>query len=948
MAANINASDEHNQIPVRFEYTPAFPQILEHLKSSLLVTTYQAGKVLVLGAHQGKLNISFMSLEQPMGLAVSPSRIAVGSRRQMHFLVPAHETQPKESPHDGCFVPRSSFYSGAIHGHDLAWGEGGLWAVNTLFSCLSTLHPNFSFVPQWRPPFISQLIDQDRCHLNGLAMDAGRPRFVTVLGESDQPAGWRPGKVDGGAVLEVPSGRVIHRGLCMPHSPRVSQGRLFVLNSGLGHLCHLDPSSSRLSTIESLPGYTRGLALTNQFAFVGLSKIRETNVFGGLPIGQHPDELRCGVGAVDLTTGRTVATFQFHSGVEEIFAVELLPGFANPLLAGASLDERQQEVWIVPHEQMPRPQVSAAAPIFADEQMLAQENQSVSGSPGLEQLLTSAAALRAAGQLDQAASCLDRAASLSPSPASLLIDLGNLRQEQGQQQAARLCYERALAYDPKSVPAQQNLGYLAFNLGMVDDSAQVLDKLLAQQPSPINHLLAASVLPIVYDSLQDMQHWQKRSLDILKKAVEHGSRHDATQTLVPTYFFSAYTGDNPIETMNLRSRIVHGHDFTSGRARWTTDSGRQPRIGFLSAYFRDHTIGRLNIGRIEACRSLDAHSVVIQGGRAQDWMVDRYRQAADQYVELPRVLSSAIELLRRLELDILVFADVGMDSLATTLAFSRFAPIQAATWGHPMTTGSAMIDYFLSSPDLETSQGPSHYSEKLLLLDSLGLNYGRPLLPQSGQLQNRSVWRGELNLPENGRLYGCPQTLFKFHPDFDQALAGILESDTTGLLVLIEGRVPRWTSELQRRFRRTLPEAGGRVRFLPPLPNADFLKLLTVCDVLLDPFPFGGGNTTLEGLAMHTPIVTLPSDFLSGRITFALLKRLGLESCIANNVEQYVKRAVELANQPTLRQAVSQQIEDRCHLLFDQAESASSWLQQFIQTVSEPFYERTAATRNPM
>ena len=149
------SDSEPSPIPVRFEYTPSFPQILAHLKASLLVTTYQAGKVLVLGVHEEKLAISFLSFEQPMGLAVSPTRIAIGSRRQMHFLLPAHETQSADSPHDSCFVPRSSLYSGAIHGHDLAWGEGGLWAVNTLFSCLATLHPHFSFVPQWRPPFIA-------------------------------------------------------------------------------------------------------------------------------------------------------------------------------------------------------------------------------------------------------------------------------------------------------------------------------------------------------------------------------------------------------------------------------------------------------------------------------------------------------------------------------------------------------------------------------------------------------------------------------------------------------------------------------------------------------------------------------------------------------------------------------------------------------------------------
>lgn len=941
-------TDEEAKIPVKFEYTPTFPQILQHLKASLLVTTYQAGKVLVLGVSEGKLAISFLGFEQPMGLAVSPSRIAIGSKRQMHFLVPAHETQGSGSPHDGCFVPRSSFYSGAIHGHDLAWGEGGLWAVNTLFSCLSTLHPNFSFVPQWRPPFISQLIDQDRCHLNGMAMDSGRPRFVTVLGETDEPAGWRPNKASSGAILEVPSGQAVCRGLSMPHSPRVYQDRLFVLNSGLGHLSLVDSQTGRLTTIEKFPGYTRGLSFHGQFAFVGLSRIRETNIFGGLPIGEHADQLKCGVGVVDLVSGKTVATFQFHSGVEEIFAVEVLGGFLNPLLAGSSLDERQQEVWIVPHEQSPRPTITLAAPVFADQRLVVSDanGSQATDAVSTEGLLETAHSLRIAGRMDEAAACLRRAAANSASPAAILIDLGNLRQEQGQQQAARICYEQALESDPRSIPAQQNLGYLSFNLGMADEAAHVLDRLVAQQPNAINRLLAASVLPVVYDSTEDIKYWHERCLSILKTAVEQGQRLDATQSLVPTFFFSAYTGLNPREIMELRGKIVHGQDFTQGRSQWTESSGRPARIGFLSAYFRDHTIGRLNIGRIEATRQADVERIVIQVGRTADPMASRFREAADQYVQLPRGLAGAAHELAEMRLDILVFADIGMDSLATSLAFSRFAPIQASTWGHPMTSGSSMIDYFISSPDLElpacqnaTSQwvgGQSNYTERLLLLDTLGLNYQRPMLPDVplAEVQSsaaRSKFREKLQLPERKRLYGCPQTLFKFHPHFDQALAGILDADPEGILVLIEGRVSRWTDDLKRRFRRTLPDGGRRVHFVPAVPNADFLRLLACCDVLLDPYPFGGGNTTLEALAVGTPLVTLPGEFLCGRISAGLLKQLGLDECIVQDTAEYIQKCVELAGEPGKRQAITELIADRAGGLFDQPQAARQWLQQLLE-----------------
>ena len=182
-------------------------------------------------------------------------------------------------------------------------------------------------------------------------MQAGQPRFVTVLAESDEPTGWRPTKTTSGAIIDVNSNEVLTRGLCMPHSPRIYDGRLFVLDSGKGHLSHVNQQDGHVDAVAALPGYTRGLACHNGFAFIGLSKIRESNIFGGLPIGEYADQLRCGIGVVELATGRTVATLQFHSGVEEIFAVEVIPGTRNPKLCGPTLEEpTDKEIWIVPSE----------------------------------------------------------------------------------------------------------------------------------------------------------------------------------------------------------------------------------------------------------------------------------------------------------------------------------------------------------------------------------------------------------------------------------------------------------------------------------------------------------------------------------------------------------------------------------------------------------------------
>ncbi|MGL4550306.1 MAG: TIGR03032 family protein [Gemmataceae bacterium] len=340
---------------VRYEHSPGFPALLSELGVSLLVSTYQAGKLLVLGTREGRLTTSFHSFEQPMGLAVSPRALAVVTRRAVWVHSAARELAGRLDPvgqYDGAYLARLAYFTGSIHGHEAAWCGGELWLVNTLFSCLCTLDREHSFVPRWRPPFISALAAEDRCHLNGMATDGETPRYVTVLSETDDAGGWRPHKAQGGSVLEVPSGKPVARGLAMPHSPRLHDGRLWVLDSGWGRLSLIDRDSGIARPVAQVPGYTRGLSFAGPYAFVGLSRIRETNVFGGLPIAERRDELICGVGAIDTRSGRTVATFMLRSGVEEIFDVQVVP-VRCLAVSGPSPDVDETPVlWVVPPERV--------------------------------------------------------------------------------------------------------------------------------------------------------------------------------------------------------------------------------------------------------------------------------------------------------------------------------------------------------------------------------------------------------------------------------------------------------------------------------------------------------------------------------------------------------------------------------------------------------------------
>ena len=333
---------------VNYEYSNNLGELLRRLKVSLFFSTYQAGKLGVVTVIDNALNITFHNFERVMGMAIDSKRMAVGGKDWVYFLrndrAIARQIEPAGS-YDACFLTRSGQYTGDISIHDLAWGGKELWIVNTRFSCLCTLSNNFNFLPQWRPSFISAIAPEDRCHLNGMAMVNGMPKYVTVLGRTDTPGGWREGKANGGCILEVPSSKAIAEGLSMPHSPRVYQNRLWVLNSGRGDLSVVD-SSGRIEKIISLPGYTRGLTFVGKYAFVGLSKIRETAIFGNLPICDRFDELKCGIAIVDLQARQMVSCLEFKQGVDEIYDVQISE--LTAAISGPHAANEGQQIWSLP------------------------------------------------------------------------------------------------------------------------------------------------------------------------------------------------------------------------------------------------------------------------------------------------------------------------------------------------------------------------------------------------------------------------------------------------------------------------------------------------------------------------------------------------------------------------------------------------------------------------
>ena len=352
---------------IECQSSDSFSRWLAELPGTLAVTTYQAGKLALLGWRNQQPSLLMRQFDKPMGLAVDAGKLALATRNEITLfangpLLSRDYLPEQPGRYEALYLPRATYFTGDVNVHDVAFGSEGLWFVNSRFSCLSVLSQDFSFVPRWQPPFIRELVPEDRCHLNGLAMVDGQPKYVTALGETNSVGGWRENKAAGGVLMDLSSNTVLLRGLSMPHSPRWYQGRLWLLNSGAGELLRFDPAKGTAEVVCTLPAYLRGLCLIGRFAVVGLCQIRERHIFGGLPVQQRQEKLLSGLAVVDLPTGKLVGTFEFTAGCTEIYDVQFLPGARSVNVLNSADDAVRQaftapefSYWLRPENVLSKP-----------------------------------------------------------------------------------------------------------------------------------------------------------------------------------------------------------------------------------------------------------------------------------------------------------------------------------------------------------------------------------------------------------------------------------------------------------------------------------------------------------------------------------------------------------------------------------------------------------------
>jgi predicted O-linked N-acetylglucosamine transferase (SPINDLY family) len=429
----------------------------------------------------------------------------------------------------------------------------------------------------------------------------------------------------------------------------------------------------------------------------------------------------------------------------------------------------------------------------------------------------------------------------------------------------------------------------------------------------------ATFFPHVIPSEESIKDLRDESMLILNDIISNPKNIDDPFLQVNlANFYLAYHGCNDKE-MQLMFASAY-YKCCSQLGAYATHCSQLPplhirkiKIGLISAFFKLHTIGKFNIGFIEKLpRNLFEIIVFTMENLPKDNITEKIVEFADKVIVLPRNLEISQEMIAKEEIDVLFYTDIGMDPLTYYLAFARLAPVQCVTWGHPDTTGLPNIDYFISADDVEPADADNHYSEKLIRLSNLPTYYYKPTIPEPGD------FKANYFLPEDKKIYTCPQSIFKFHPHFDEALGQLLIRDENAVLVIIGGGNAEWFEPLTDRISKKIPSALlPRIFVLPKMPMDDYFKLLQVSDVILDPPYFGGGNTSYESFACGKGIVTWPGPFMRGRVTLGCYRQMEIDDLIANNADEYLQLAYRMANDEEFKKNIEEKIIEKRDILFE-------------------------------
>jgi len=321
--------------PFTARYSSQIPELLNKLNCSIALSTYQAGKVVLISPHPDneKLITLPRSFRKPMGMSLQGDKMVMSTKDEVLVFQNSRELASfypnKQNTYDSLWLPRVTYYTGLVDMHDIGFGSDGIYGVNTSFSCICKIDGEYNFTPVWKPPFIKEIVPGDLCHLNGMVILNGKPKYVTALGTSTTPRGWKENIIDGGALIDVENNEIILDQLSMPHSPKMYNGELYLLTSASGDFIKVNLETKTYTTLKKFDGFCRGLSFCGDFAFIGFSKLRKnSSTFAKLSFSEKANF--SGIKIIHMPTNAEVGEIVYETSVDEIYEVMVLENMVRP------------------------------------------------------------------------------------------------------------------------------------------------------------------------------------------------------------------------------------------------------------------------------------------------------------------------------------------------------------------------------------------------------------------------------------------------------------------------------------------------------------------------------------------------------------------------------------------------------------------------------------------
>lgn len=555
---------------------------------------------------------------------------------------------------------------------------------------------------------------------------------------------------------------------------------------------------------------------------------------------------------------------------------------------------------------------------------------------------------------------------------SLLLNLANQSYQQGRYEEAVSRYQRLLESQTGDAEVYFSLSECLRNLKKIEDAIAILQEGISIYPNTgklhfylitilqqngytkeaissaetaaklvpneyVFQLLKNLLLPIVYDTPEEIEYYRQRFIQKLDNLIQQTSletHEDKINTLIGigsyTNFYLAYQAHNVVESQSKYGNLLH-QILAANYPQWVEPRAMPPlpengkiRVGYISNYLHSYSGTLWLTGWLRYSDKSKFEIYSYYTGNDPDLITQQFRDSSDVFHHIPHNLEAVSQQIIADKLHILVFPEIGMDAPTIQIAALRLAPIQCSAWGHPVTSGLPTIDYYLSSELMEPENAQQHYSETLIRLPNIGVAYPKPIV---GKLTNT---RSDFNLPEDAVIYLCCQAPFKYLPQYDYILAEIALRVPQAQFIFPRGELLR--KRLNRAFAKVNLNYENYCLFMPIPTRQDYIAINFLSDVFLDTFTWSGGNTSLEAIACNLPIVTCPGEFMRGLHADSFLKMLGVTDTIAKNEVEYIDIAVKLGLNSEWRHEILEKIRQRQDYLFDDKVCVAG-LEDFYQDV---------------